>query len=254
MKRDNKDNSDLTIYNNSNKNQNIYVNNRYNDYELNNLSYQEALKEDKINFSEYYLSLLKYNQLLIFTFYTYDDYNSKIIKISLFLLLISLCFSVNALFFNNDAIHTIYLNKGAYDFIYQLPKIIYSSLISTSIKIIISYFSLTEKNIIKFKKAKDNKIETITKFFHCLIIKFIVFYFLTYIFLIMFWYYLGCFCVIYKNSQIHVIKDTLISILISLLYPFGLSLLPRIFRVKALKDKNSDKECLYKFSKLLQLI
>ena len=70
----------------------------------------------------------------------------------------------------------------------------------------------------------------------------------------MFWYYLGCFCVIYKNSQIHVIKDTLISILISLLYPFGLSLLPRIFRVKALKDKNSDKECLYKFSKLLQLI
>ena len=135
MKRDNKDNSDLTIYNNSNKNQNIYVNNRYNDYELNNLSYQEALKEDKINFSEYYLSLLKYNQLLIFTFYTYDDYNSKIIKISLFLLLISLCFSVNALFFNNDAIHTIYLNKGAYDFIYQLHKIIYSSLISTSIKI-----------------------------------------------------------------------------------------------------------------------
>ena len=35
----------------------------YNDYELNNLSYNEALKNDKRTFMQYYVSLLKMKHL-----------------------------------------------------------------------------------------------------------------------------------------------------------------------------------------------
>ena len=74
----------------------------YNDYELNNLEYQKALEIDKRNYLEYYISLIKRRQIIIFTFYTNDDYNSKIIKISLFLFSFSIYFTINTLFFNDS--------------------------------------------------------------------------------------------------------------------------------------------------------
>ena len=58
---------------------NIKINNiNYNDYELDNLSYEEALKYDKRSYCQYYISQIKYKQLLIFVFFTYNDYNSRI--------------------------------------------------------------------------------------------------------------------------------------------------------------------------------
>ena len=143
--------------------------------------------------------------------------------------------------------------KG-YDLMCQISQIFYSSLICSLIKIIITYFSLTEKNIIKAKKLKEKRRIKISELFKFLKIKFILFYILIFIFLIVFWYYIACFCAVYKNSQVHVIKDTMNSFLLSLLYPFKFCLLPAVFRLIALRTKNGDKECLYKFSKLLQMI
>ena len=39
-----------------------------------------------------------------------------------------------------------------------------------------------------------------------------------------------------------------------MIYPFGLNLLPGIFRIPALKAVKKDKKCLYKASKLIALI
>ena len=66
----------------------------------------------------------------------------------------------------------------------------------------------------------------------------------------LFFIYISCFCGIYVNTQIHLIKDSLISF--TLVYPFAIYLLPGIFRIYALKAKNKDKECMYKFSQLIQ--
>ena len=60
------------------------------------------------------------------------------------------------------------------------------------------------------------------------------------------------FGVIYKNTQINLLKETLISFGLSSIYPFGIYLLPGIFRIPALSNKKNKKECLYKFSKILQ--
>ena len=231
-------------------NNNISNKINYNDYELNDLSYNEALEIDKRIYFQYYLSLLKMKHILIFAFYTNTDYNSKLIKIILFLFSFSIYFTINALFFSDTTIHQIYEDKGEYNFIYQIPIILYSTIISSFINIIVKYLSLTESNIIKIKKKENT--EKINEFFNYLFIKLIIFFILISLFLLLFWFYLVCFCGIYQNSQIHLIKDTLSSFGLSLLYPFILILLPGILRIPSIKNKN--KECLFKISKILQLI
>ena len=72
--------------------------------------------------------------------------------------------------------------------------------------------------------------------------------------MILFSYFISCFCAVYENTQLILIKDTLISFTTSLIYPFGFKLLPGLFRIHALRAKNRNKKCLYKISKLVNLI
>ena len=220
---------------------------------MNSLNYKEAIIIDKRTYFQYYLSLLKRKHIIIFTFYTSNDYNSREIKICLFLFSFALYLTVNALFFNDSTMHKIYEDNGTFNFIYQLPQIVYSTLISSIINMIATFLSLSEKNILELK-TKYSTSETKQDVINKLIIKFILFFVLIYILLILFWYYLACFCAVYINTQIHLLKDTLISFGLYLLYPFGLCLVPGIIRIPSLAAKKSDKECLYNFSKMLQLI
>ena len=110
------------------------------------------------------------------------------------------------------------------------------------------------KNVLKIKNAKIEELNKIYKSQSSVInCKFIFFFIIMFILLMTFWYYVGCFCAVYKNTQIHLIKDTLISFFTSLLYPLVLYLLPGIFRIKALKNKEGNKETMYKISKIIQL-
>jgi len=124
----------------------------YNDFEINELSYADALKVDKRSYPQYYFSVLRMKYLIVFTFCSSKDYNSRVIKISLFLFIFSVYFTINSLFFNDSTINKIFTDKGNFNFIYQIPQIIYSSIISSIINSIITYFSLTERSIIQLKK------------------------------------------------------------------------------------------------------
>ena len=78
------------------------------DYEYNWLTYKEALRFDKRSNCEYYGSLLKSKQLFIFTFYSFNDYNSGIVKKFMLFLSFALHYTVNALFFTESTMHQIY--------------------------------------------------------------------------------------------------------------------------------------------------
>ena len=226
---------------------------QFNDYELNSMDYNQALKYDKRNYIQYYWSLLRTKHILIFAFIPSNDYNSIVTKICLFFFAFALYYTINGLFFTDSTIHEIYEEKGKYNFIYQLPKIIYSSIISSFFSIIVRFVSLFEKSVLKFKNDNNNdnlktKMENLMK---KLRIKFIWFFNLSLCSLILFWYYLSCFCAIYKNTQIHLLKDTLISFSLSLLYPLGIYLIPGLFRIPSLKN---NKACMYKVSKIIQLL
>ena len=87
-----------------------------------------------------------------------------------------------------------------------------------------------------------------------LTIKLIAFFIVSFLLIIFYWYFLSCFCAVYNNTQIVLIKDSLISFGVSMLYPFGINLLPGIFRIPSLRSKNKDKKCFYTISQLLSLI
>ena len=87
-----------------------------------------------------------------------------------------------------------------------------------------------------------------------MLIKFILFFILNFILLFFFWYFITCFCAVYPNTQIILFKDTLISFSISMLYPFGLYLIPGLFRIPSLKAIKKDMEFLYKIGYIISLI
>ena len=211
----------------------------YNDTELNQLSYKLALKYDKRAFCEYYLSLIKTKHNLIFSFFYNKDYNARIIKIDLFFIDFVMFVTVNALFFDDNTMHKIYIDKGEYDFAYQIPIIVYSSIVSYVLDALLQLLALSEDSILDFKKKKikKNLDKRSIDLYNKLKIKFFLYFIIGTIFLLLFWYYSSMFCAIYQNTQIHLIKDTLISFDTSLFYPFGIYLLPGLFRIPALTNK-----------------
>ena len=223
-----------------------------NDYELNRLQYNEAIKYDKRTYIQYYWSLLKKGNLFLFSFMPNNDYNSMVIKICLFFFSFGLYYTVNALFFTDSTMNKICEDNGEYDFIYQIPKILYSNLICTVINLIVRILSLSEKDIlsIKIMQKEENLEKKVQRIKNCLKIKFFFYYLFSFLFLFIFLFYISCFCAVYKNTQIYLIKDTLISFSLSLLYPLGYYLVPGLFRLPALKNMNWN--CIYKISLLLQ--
>ena len=163
---------------------------------------------------------------------------------------------MNALFFDDDTMHKIYEDKGKFDFLYQLPQILYSLIISSVLDTLLKLLALSEDYILDLKKDKSCKNLNRRYIYLYKKIKIILFCFciISSIFLFLFWYYISMFCAIYKNTQIHLIKDTLISFGTSLLYPFVIYLSPGFFRIPALSNKNNKRECLYNLSKFLQMI
>ena len=90
--------------------------------------------------------------------------------------------------------------------------------------------------------------------------KIILFFIINFILLIIFWYYISCFCAVYPNTQIHLLKDTLISYGFSLISPFFFNTIPGICRIPSLRVKIKDKvkqrtfKCIYLLSKFIQIV
>ena len=240
----------------TNKESNKSIILHFTDLEINTLDYKKALKYDKRTYIQYYLSLIRTKHLIIFAFYPIRDYNSTIIKICLLFFTFSCYYTINALFFNDSIMHAIYENSGGFNFIYHLPQILYSTIISLIINMIIRNLSLSDKNIIelKHKKVTPNFMSKTERVLKCLKIKFICFFVFSFVFLILFWYYLSCFCAVYQKTQIHLIKDTVISFSLSLFYQFGINLIPGCLRMNSLNAKNKDRYILYKISLIIQYI
>ena len=152
--------------------------------------------------------------------------------------------------------HKIYVDEGDYNLIYQLPQILYSSIISAVLNALLKLLALSESNILKFKENKEKKdLDTREKDLNNkLNISFILYFVVSSIFLILFWYYLSMFSAIYRNTQLHLIKDTLISFGLSSIYPFGIYLIPGLVRIPSLSNPKNKSNYLYDFSKLLQMI
>ena len=148
--------------------------------------------------------------------------------------------------------HKIYEDKGKFNFLYQIPQILYSTAISKFIDGFIRKLALSQDNIIELKQEKENLDKKYIQVKRILKIKFISFFVISFILLVFFLYYILCFCGIYVNTQSHLIKDSAISLLTGLFIPFALYLIPGILRISALRIKKPTRAFLYKFSSIVE--
>ena len=216
-----------------------------------------AIKFDKRDNCEYYVSLIKNKQLFLFTFCTFNDYNSGIIKKFILFLSFALHYTINALFFTDSNFHQIYEDEGNYNFEYQISYILFSAIISTFVlRMILQFLVLTDKDILEVKNQQtkilaNNMKQKKLKYMK---IKFGIFFVLNFILLGLFWYYLTCFNAIYQNTQVYLIENTFISFAFSLFYPFVINIFPTIIRMSSLHSSDKNKKYLYKVSQIIQLI
>jgi len=227
------------------------------DFELNDLEYIEAIELDKRPFSQIYWSTLKREHIILFTFFSWDDYNIIYVKIARFIFLLSTDMAMNVVFFSDDSMHKIYLNYGKYDFVQQIPQIVYSTAISQLLEVFLCFLSLTDKYFYQIKNLKNDKKhrnDIIFRIFRCIKIKLIIFYVFTFILLAFYWYFITAFCAVYQNTQIIFIKDSISSFFTGLLYPFVLYMIPSLLRIFVLiNGKKMRLNFLYKLSDIIPI-
>jgi len=112
--------------------------------------------------------------------------------------------STNILFFDDESMHKIYLDYGKYNFISQIPQIVYSTIISESMDKLLKYLSLSEKEIYEVKKYKNIKeiADGIKCLIKCLKIKFFfIFFYLLYFYDFFLVFYFNFLCYLRKYSN-----------------------------------------------------
>ena len=228
---------------------------KYSEFELDDLEYLEAIKYDKRTFLDFFFCLVKREHIIVFTFIYCKDLNLLCIKLSLFVFSISLDFATNVLFFTDDSMHKIFLDYGKYNFIQQIPQIIYSTIISETFDVLLKFLSLSEKEIYQTKKFTSitTSANEVKKLIRRLKIKFFLFYLICFLLMLFFCYFISCFCAVYENTQIVLFKDSFFSLLISFIYPFGLYIIPASLRIISLRSKKKDQKFLYKISNIFPL-
>ena len=215
-----------------------------NDYELNNISFQQAIKIDNREFCDLYRSLIKNKQLIMFSFFDFNSYNSPIIKKTIFFLSFIYHYGFNAFFFTDEILDTIFEEEGKYNPLVLAPLAVYSAMITTVfIKLLVDFLVLTEKQVLRIKneeteeKANDEK----KRLMKITIIKLCFFFSINIILLIFFWFYLTCFNAVYPNTQIFLVINTAISFVISNIIPLIYNLIPAFIRNDILTNKNIKK-------------
>ena len=225
-----------------------------NDDDLNEMSFRTAIKKDDRNVFRLYWNALKTGHILINLFCRNDDNNLVITKISLIFMLFPINLTFNIFFFTSKNIKATYVRNldDISIFANNLLHSFLSSIFTSVFLILLKYLCQTHNKIRELRKLKDldeakKKNQSLYK---CLKFKINIYFILSLIFILIFGYYIACFCAIFQNTQIDLIRAMLISWGLSLLYPFGVYFISSIFRRIALKKK---LKLLFRISKIIEL-
>ena len=156
--------------------------------------------------------------------------------------------AMNVFFFSDESMHKLFLSYGKYDFIQQIPQILYTTIISQILEILLCYLSMTDKYIYQLKNIESTS-KQIILIFKCINIKLIIFFVFTLLMFSFYWYSVASFCAVYRNSQTVFIKDSVMSFLLATGYSFIIYLIPSSLRRLAIKSKKM--RLIYKLSELI---
>ena len=220
------------------------------------MEFDEAIKFDKRSFCSYFCDCVESKQSLAYTFISSDPINTRMIKLILFSLNITLYFVVNGLFFSEEFIselyHTEEKDENFFSFIPRtFDKIIYTTLVAIFIGYLTDFFFLDENKIKGiFKRKKENKV--ILK--RCIVLlineiqkRYVAFIIMTFVILLFSLYYVLCFNYVYPKTQIEWVKSSIFVIIVMQMMSLLKCVYETIFRFLSFK---CDSEKLYKISKL----
>ena len=221
------------------------------------MEYDDAIILDKREFGEYLLECLKEKHIITHTFVSEDILKPRTMKVIVLILDFILYFVVNGFFFSEDVIGELYeLNEEEEKFFSYFPRsierIIYCTLVSIVIGIIVDFFFIQEikmKSI--FIREKENpKImkQKIVELINDIKIRNIAFIITSSIILLISFFYLLCFNYVYPYSQIEWIKSSITIIIIMQILYFLKCLLESGLRALSFKLKS---EKLYKIGKMI---
>ena len=250
-----KDAKNISIYNfNFSDKTEKKIHPEYSNYELNNLDYEDSIKADERTFNQIYWSILKREHLILFTFFSCDDYNLSSIKFARFIFLVCTDMAMNVFFFSDESMNRIFLTYGKYDFIEKIPQFIYTVIVSQLLEVLLCFLSLTDNYIYQIKSLKLRTIQNLNNIFRIIKVKLCFFFIITFLLFACYWYIIAAFCAVYINTQKIFIKDSIFSFLLGLLYPIVLYLFPSFLRIICLQNKNTNLKCLYKLSEIIPIL
>ena len=223
--------------------------------DLDDMDYDDAIRQDKRTFCQYFWSKIKKEQILLSTFCNQEILKPLPMKIILLILNIDLYLVINGLFFNEDYISDL-LKSGADTVSSFVERILDRIVIITITGIIINYiieFFFVEENKIKgiFKREKENII--ILKYEIVQIIKntykkYNIFIIISSVIMLISLYYVFCFNNVYSSIKGEWIKSSIIIIIIMQIIPILLCLLDAIIRFISFRCKS---ERLFRLSSIL---
>ena len=225
-------------------------------YEFNNLEYEQACEYDRRSFCRTYISVLMREELVLFTFFSWHDYNLFYIKIARFLVLMCTSFTMTALFFFHKTMYKKQDVEENWSFVQKLPQLLFVLIANHIIEVYLCFLSMTDASIYEIKSlAKTpNNGKKVIDIIDCMKTKLIIFFISTFILFLAFWYFISAFCAVYQNTQYIFIRDSFMSFAASLLDPFiifGLTMLLRKISLSVFCRKKA--KCLYKLSDIIPI-
>ena len=198
----------------------FYEHKEYNDDEINELDYEEAIIYDKRNYCKIFWYTLKEKQTIINTFFVKDSLKPFSIKLLVIIFSFSCYFVINGFLYNEEYVSIKLKSEGSKTFYEYLSdsieRILYTSIVGGVISFIIGILFNTGKKIDNvIIKNKNNKIllkGEIAKIYRCnniIILFFIIFQF---ILMILFTIYIFCFCYVYPNNKLDWFESSLLVI------------------------------------------
>ena len=153
----------------------------------------------------------------------------------------ALDFTMNSVLFSDDVVSDNYHNEGNMSFLTSMLLSILSNLISAIISFIFVYLS---KYALYFEAVDEEKLNDVdyivicSKILHYMKRKLTVYFIISFLFILAFWYYVTLFCIIYHNNQVNWIIDCITGIVMSLLYTLGISTLVSTIRLISLQTNS----------------
>jgi hypothetical protein len=255
----------LNIYDNENisklNNNNILDTNPKNDnildnFELNNLDYDEACELDNRGFCRTYCSVLMREHLFFFTFFACKDYNLFYVKIERFLTLVCIEMTVNGLFFVHETMYGKYIEEEEFTFMQKIPQYLFTLIASHLIEVILCFMGMTDTHLYQIKALPKNEQngEKVVNIIDRMKNKLICFYIFTFLLFLFNWYFISAFCAVYQNTQKIFLKDSGISFLTSMIDPFIIYGATTLFRYISLLGCCKKKlGCVYKIIDLIPI-